>query len=248
MILLRNFFLVFFLAFIFNSCNANNMAEGFADLHDIDPSIKVFVDAHTSMNFIGRPIKGYYANKIIVSKKLGLALKKVQHELKSKGFSLLVYDAYRPQMAVDDFVEWGKDLNDQKMKKYLYPNIEKAQIFAKGFVAKRSSHSRGGAVDLTIIALDKPLKEGEFVERKLPTGRIIPYFDDGSVDMGSSAGLFDEVSWTDNKDVSLEGQKNRKFLKEVMTKHRFKNYAKEWWHYNLINEPFPNTYFNFPIE
>jgi D-alanyl-D-alanine dipeptidase len=228
---------------------ADNLPTGFKDLKDIDPTIQLSPDGGRDINFIGRPFKGYKnPNKVIVTEELGAALKQVQIKLKDKGLSLLVYDAYRPQMAVDDFIEWSKDLKDQKMKRYFYPYIDKAKIFELGYAAKRSSHSRGSAVDLTIIPIDAHLKEIEFQERILPSGKKIPFLDDNSIDMGSSAGLFDEVSWTDNKDISLEAQNNRKLLKEIMEEHGFKNYSKEWWHFNIKKEPFPNTYFNFEIE
>jgi len=227
-------------------------ALGFVYLHEIDPTIQISVRYASDENFIGQPVDGYKQPVIILTRQAAEALKAVQEEVKKDGYSLLVYDAYRPQSAPDHFLRWSKDLHDQCKKAAYYPRVNKADVFELGYVAKRSGHSRGSTVDLTLI------KKGDLIHDIIVSQRVllndyqVPFLDDGSVDMGSSFDLCDEASHDGSEVIPEEYQKLRRYLKEVMERHGFKIYALEWWHFTLNNEPFSadqdNSYFNFPVE
>ena len=177
-------------------------------------------------NFVGRPIPGYNANKAFLTNETERALLNAHKEFIRLGYKIKIFDAYRPQMAVDYFSFWAADLNDTVNKSKYYPNINKSELFAKGYIAKKSGHSRGSAVDITLIDIN--------------TGE--------EVDMGSPWDFFDPVSSIRSSQVTSQQLANRKLLANVMSRHGFKPLAEEWWHFSLISEPFPNTYFNFPIN
>lgn len=224
------------------------LPEKFVYLEHIDPSILQEVRYAMHHNFVGRPIPSYEAPCIIVTEPVALGLKAVQEELKAFNMTLKVYDGYRPQDAVDAFVKWGDDPHDQAMKAEFYPALDKKEVF-NGYIAKKSSHTRGGAVDLTIVPLpvpDQPTwKPGDPVlDGRLPKGQRFP---DNSLDMGTSFDCLDELSHTANPNLPPEVKRNRLMLKSLMEKHGFENYWREWWHFGLVNEPYQDTYFNFPI-
>jgi D-alanyl-D-alanine dipeptidase len=202
------------------------LPKGFVYVDEIIPSIKVELRYITTNNFVGKPIKGYLANKLILTKEAAIALKKVQDELETYGFSLKAYDAYRPQRAVNHFMRWAKDLNDTINKQEFYPNVKKENLFKEGFIASRSGHSRGSTLDITII---------ENITNE-------------ELDMGSSYDFFGVESWVNYEGISEVQKANRLLLQTVMKKHGFTNYPKEWWHFTLQNEPFPETYFDFEVE
>ena len=177
-----------------------------------------------SDNFMGRPVRGYYAPEIMVTLEAAEALAAAQKGAKAHGLSLLVFDGYRPQRAVDHFVEWGADLADTLNKAAYYPNVPKAELFERGYIAERSGHSRGSTVDLTLTRDGLPL------------------------DMGTPFDFFDELSHTENPAITPEAMANRMLLRDIMTAAGFRNYVNEWWHYTLVNEPYPDTYFNIPVE
>lgn len=177
-------------------------------------------------NFIGKRIDGYHSEKAYLSKEAADSLQAVQSELKRYDLGILVYDAYRPQRAVDHFVRWAKDKNDTLMKKTYYPDVAKKALFKEDYIAARSGHSRGSTVDLTII--------------DLKTGKAL--------DMGSNYDFFGKISWPSCRDISKAQYDNRMKLQGIMTKHGFVSYAKEWWHFTLKKEPFPERYFDFVIE
>ncbi|WP_299064408.1 M15 family metallopeptidase [uncultured Polaribacter sp.] len=203
-----------------------NLPEGFIYLSDIDKTIQLELRYLSNNNFIGKQIDGYHKNCIIVTKQSAKYLLKVQQSLLKKGLSLKIFDAYRPQQAVDHFVRWAKVLNDTLMKKEYYPNVSKSQLFNKGYIASKSGHSRGSTVDLTIV--------------NTKTGN--------ELDMGSPYDFFGEQSHPFYKKLSKVQKENRFFLRKIMMENNFKPYENEWWHFTLIKEPFPNTYFNFPVE
>lgn len=227
-----------------------NLPAGFAYLQDIDPTIIQDIKYAQYHNFVGCPIPGYNIPIAIICEEAAYALKAVQTELKSLNLGLKVYDAYRPQDAVDFFSKWAEDPRDQTMKAEFYPSIDKVNIFAEGYIAKKSSHTRGSAVDLTIIPLPVPpqatWKLGDpILDGRLPKGQR---FDDNSLEMGTGFDCLDDLSHTANPNISAQARANRLLLKTLMEKHGFENYSKEWWHFGFINEPFPETYFNFPVE
>lgn len=171
-------------------------------------------------NFIGSPVDGYAASVCYLTNEAADALKKVQQSLKEESLGLIVFDCYRPQRSVDHFVRWAKDLNDTKMKSLYYPDIAKKKLFKKGYIAARSGHSRGSTVDLSIEGFD----------------------------MGTPFDFFDVRSHTDSSEVTRQQHKNRMKLKQVMEANGFQNYAQEWWHFTLKDEPFSKTYFDFEID
>jgi D-alanyl-D-alanine dipeptidase len=205
------------------------LPKGFVYLSDVDPSIKQEMFYASDFNFVGRPIKGYNKPVAILTQQAAHALKKVQDEVKLKGLSLKVIDAYRPHRAVEDFWNWALDPSDTKMKDIFYPKYsDKSKIFSDGYLAKFSGHSRGSTVDLTLV--DSNGKE---------------------IDMGSQIDMLDEISNTVTDLIPPAAQKNRLYLKEVMERQGFDNYRKEWWHFALLDEPFPRKpedHFDFPVE
>ncbi len=205
---------------------AQKLPEGFVFLSDVDATIQSELRYLSNNNFIGKTIDGYFDNCVIVTKETADALHKVQTILAKKGLSLKVFDAYRPQKAVDHFVKWAKVLQDTLMKQEYYPQVPKSELFNSGYIASKSGHTRGSTVDLTIINL-KTSKE---------------------LDMGSPYDFFGVQSHSYYKNISENQKKNRFYLREIMLANDFKPYDNEWWHFTLINEPFPNTYFNFPIK
>jgi D-alanyl-D-alanine dipeptidase len=206
----------------------SNMPDGFVYLSDIDAGIAVELRYCTSDNFLGQPVRGYLAPKCILTRPAALALKKIQEELKPFGLGLKVFDAYRPQQAVDHFVAWAKDIDDTRMKQAYYPNVEKQNLFRDGYIAAKSAHSRGSTVDLTIISLVNP-----------------PHV---ALDMGSGFDFFGPESWPDHQNLTPAQRSHRMLLQTLMKKHGFEPYDKEWWHFRLIDEPFPATWFNFPVQ
>lgn len=202
------------------------MPKDFVYLGDVDASIKVELRYFSNNNFIGKKIDGYNNNCLIVTKRTALALKEVQKILSIKGLSLKIFDGYRPQQAVNHFVRWAKKENDTLMKSQYYPNVPKNELFKRGYIASKSGHSRGSTVDLTII--------------DLTTGK--------ELDMGSPYDFFGEESHPFYEKITKDQKKNRMYLREIMLLNGFIPYDNEWWHFTLGNEPYPKTYFNFPVE
>lgn len=227
-------------------------SKGFVELSEIDPTIIISLRYITNENFVGKPVNAYKKPILLLTKQAAEALKKVQADVKKDGYCLVVYDAYRPQQAVNHFVEWGTDIVDNVKKESYYPRVDKDKVFELGYVANRSGHSRGSTVDLTLIEDGKTVKNVTEVKRQLLDGFTINFLDDGTVDMGSSFDLFDAASHHENSLVPEKYKKLRTYLKNMMEKHGFKTISEEWWHYTLKNEPYPanddNSYFNFPIE
>lgn len=215
-----------FLFLISFSSFTQDLPEGFVYLEDIDSSIKSDLRYFTNNNFIGKPIDGYNNNCVIVSLETAIALKKIQQILVKDSLSLKIFDAYRPQQAVNNFVKWVRVLEDTLMKKEYYPRIPKSKLFKLGYIASKSGHTRGSTVDLTIVDL-KTSKE---------------------LDMGSLYDFFGEESHPYYKNITAIQKKNRFYLREIMIKNGFKPYNNEWWHFTLRDEPFRKTYFNFPVE
>lgn len=225
------------------------MQQGFVKLNDLDPNIQSSIRYGTSHNFIGAPIPGYLSDKsIIISEEAAKQLLKVQSTLNNDGFNLVVYDAFRPQRAVDHFIEWSKN-NNTRSKDIFYPDFSKKDLFDMGFIAEgKSTHTRGSTVDITIIEKSKMLSHNPQSKcSRLESGREIPFYDDNTVDMGGSFDLFDLVSFGNNTDITEQQQQMRLYLQEIMVNHGFEPYTQEWWHFTLKNEPFPDTYFDFDV-
>ncbi len=201
--------------------------SGFVVLADYVPHIIQEIRYYSSYNFIGERIDGYEEPCALLSIEAARALKAASSELFVQGYRLKIFDAYRPACAVKHFVLWGIEDQDIRMKPYFYPELQKQELFAKGYIAKKSSHSRGSAVDLTLL--------------DMATGK--------EVDMGGPFDLFSELSHPDNRDLITEEQyENRMMLQKVMVRNGFEPYECEWWHFRLENEPYPDTYFEFPVS
>ena len=221
-----NKFLPIFLFLLIAEVVCQHKPDDFVYLLDLEPSIKIELRYFSNNNFIGQPIDGYHRSTIIVSKPTAIALQKVQNDLEKKGLGLKIFDAYRPQQAVNHFVRWAKVLNDTLMKQSYYPDVPKSELFKRGYIASKSGHSRGSTVDLTLIDLD--------------TGN--------ELDMGSPYDFFGVQSHPFYKKITDKQRKNRMLLRRVMLKNGFKPYENEWWHFTLRDEPFPNQYFDFPVK
>jgi D-alanyl-D-alanine dipeptidase len=196
----------------------------FVVLADFVPGIVQEIRYHSTYNFIGERINGYEEPCALITIEAARALKGAAAELNAQGFRLKVFDAYRPARAVKQFVLWGIEDLDLRMKPFFYPDLEKHELFEQGYIAKQSTHSRGSAVDLTLLEME--------------TGR--------EVDMGSPFDLFSEISHPDYGGITAEQHDNRMLLQRAMVRNGFKPLDCEWWHFSLEDEPFPDTYFDFP--
>jgi len=223
--------------------------SGFVSITDFIPTIILDLRYFGGHNFIGTRINGYNTEKSFLTREAAVALKNVQEELLSMSLSLKIYDAYRPQQAVDHFVDWAENLEDTAMKGEFYPDVEKQYLFRDGYIAARSGHSRGSTLDLTIVALPVG-EEADFSGNHLQDCRlsVTERYRDNSLDMGTGYDCFDTLSWTMDSRIGGQQRANRLLLKSIMEKHGFRNYQREWWHYTLVHEPYPRTFYDFPIE
>lgn len=228
---------------------ATGLPEGFVYLSDVAPTILQEMRYHGTHNFLGRPVDGYEAPVCILTRQAAETLADVQDELNRSGLSLKVYDCYRPARAVEDFARWAEDVDDQKMKAEFYPNVDKKDFYDLGYVARRSSHSRGSTADLTIVPLPVP-EQPAFVDGQALLSCTAPKagrFADNSLDMGTGFDCFDPLSHPANRAVGPAAYHLRMILQELMVAHGFAPYDEEWWHFTLKGEPFPETYFDFPV-
>jgi zinc D-Ala-D-Ala dipeptidase len=235
-----------------STATANTLPQGFVYLKDIDPSIIQEIRYATYHNFVGRPIAGYEAEACILTKPAALALSRAQKELRQSGLSLKVYDCYRPQMAVDEFVAWSQKANQQEMKPEFYPRVNKKEFFKLGYVAEQSGHTRGSTLDVTIVALP-PQSQAHYMQGEKLISCYAPYaqrFRDNSVDMGTGYDCMDKLAHNDNSPaaIGVVAWHYRMLLKALMEKNGFTAYQPEWWHFTLKNEPYPKTYFNFKVS
>ncbi|MFI9403395.1 M15 family metallopeptidase [Nocardia sp. NPDC052316] len=222
----------------------------FVSVTDVEPTILVDARYFGEHNFLGTRVTGYEAPRCLLTKQAAAALAEVQRELQPMNLSLKTYDCYRPQRAVDHFVAWAKDLGDVKMKKEFYPAVDKANLFRDGYIAEKSGHSRGSTVDLAIVALPaadpEPYRDGDPLrECFLPTEQR---FRDNILDFGTGYDCFDPAAHTANPAVGGTQRAVRALLAELMEEHGFTNLAEEWWHFTLKDEPFPKTFFDFPVR
>lgn len=201
------------------------MKKNFAFLDEMIPGIRWDAKYATWDNFTGKPVDGYMVNRVMGTKELGVALRKAQKMAEKLGYGLLLWDGYRPQCAVNCFLNWASQPEDNLTKKRYYPNIKRNEMVAKGYVASQSSHSRGSTVDLTIFHLN--------------SGMLVP--------MGGDFDFMDERSHHAASGLSEEESKNRQCLRYIMESSGFEAYRYEWWHYVLTDEPYPDTYFDFCI-
>jgi len=222
--------------------------EGFSSIAGLDPSIQLDIRYIGDNNFLGRPVAGYEGAACILSTSAAMALLDVQRAANELGLSLKIYDCFRPQRAVDDFVRWAADLDDELMKASMYPDVPKDELFSRGYIAERSGHSRGSTVDLTLVPLGTRQPEVDPFAGWDCRGELGERFPDNSIDMGTSFDCFDELSHTGNAAIGEAAMANRLLLRELMEAAGFVNYVNEWWHYTLRDEPFPETFFDFVVR
>jgi D-alanyl-D-alanine dipeptidase len=231
---------------------ARALPAGFVNLAKQNSEIFIEARYFSSWNFLGRKVAGYRANKCILTTEAAEALVKAQKTVELLGYSLLVFDCYRPQRAVDDFFSWSLDLKDQKMKDIYYPNQPKESAFEDGYIAKKSGHSRGSTVDLTLVdrSLIKQKNRGQlqFQEEALDCRAQKNIEKTAQLDMGTIYDCMDELSATLHPGISSKAKRNREILVNAMAAAGFVNYSKEWWHYTLKNEPFKDSYFDFLVQ
>lgn len=202
-------------------------ASGFVLLTDYVPDAILEIRYYSTYNFVGERIDGYEQPTALLTKKAAEALAKASADLKSQGYRLKIYDAYRPQCGVDHFVRWAKDENATEMKAYFYPELEKNVLFPQDYIMEKSGHTRGSTLDLTIF--------------DMATGK--------EVDMGGTFDYFGERSHPDYREGITDQQyANRMILRDAMVKAGFNPLYSEWWHFTLKDEPYPDTYFTFPVN
>jgi D-alanyl-D-alanine dipeptidase len=205
---------------------AQSRHPGFVDVAEIVPDIKVEIRYAGNDNFVGRRIDGYEASICLLTRQAALALAAVQRDLAASGLGIKTLDCYRPARAVAQFVRWARDVADQTGKAQYFPDIDKRTLFRDGYISARSGHSRGSTVDLTLVRL----------------------VDGQELDMGSAYDFFGPRSWTSARDVSDDARANRRLLVAAMRRRGFVSYFKEWWHFTLASEPYPDSYFDFPVN
>ena len=221
------------LSLLFLTCTSNRARKPtteppttFVYIQQVIPDVLYDIRYASEHNFIGKLINGYKKNTAMLSAPAADSLKKVQNYLKTRGYRIKIFDAYRPQRAVNHFIKWAKVTDDTLMKREFYPQIDKRNLFKLGYIAAKSGHTRGSTVDLTIV--------------DTVTGK--------EVDMGSPFDFFGNISHHGSHEINAEQEAHRLILKEAMLRFGFKALPEEWWHYTLINEPYPTTYFNFEVK
>lgn len=205
------------------------LPTGFVYASSVIPDLILDMRYASAHNFVGKRITGYRKPVCILTQEAAKALARVQAELKAFGLGLEVFDCYRPQQAVNQFIAWAKDLRDIRMKGEFYPEVPKKDLFSEDYIASRSSHTRGSTVDITLVGFDSDGNPAQ-------------------IDMGTGFDLFSRKSWPDSKSVDGNQRAHRMLLQVLMKLAGFVPYPREWWHFTLAKEPFPNTYFDFPVE
>ena len=201
-------------------------ARNFVKITDVIPDVILEIRYYSTYNFVGQRIDGYLAPTAMLTRQAADSLKAVSDDVMQLGYRLKIYDAYRPQCAVDHFVRWAADISDTTMRRYFYPNVDKSLLFEQEYIMEKSGHTRGSTVDLTLF---------DMVTEK-------------EVDMGGTFDWFGEESHPDYRGITDEQYANRMLLRDAMVRHGFKTLDSEWWHFTLKDEPYPDTYFTFPVK
>ncbi|MEM0961423.1 MAG: M15 family metallopeptidase [Bacteroidota bacterium] len=235
------------------------LPDGFIRLSETAPEIALEIRYTTSYNFVGEPIDAYLAPECILTEAAGEALAAVARDLARRDLGLKVYDCYRPQTAVRHFVRWANTPDALAMRDAFYPEEPKGELFSRGYIATRSGHSRGSTVDLTLVRLpvaasvltkypspDQPLPRCD--RPRASDGSAGGRLDERDLDMGTAYDCLSPASATASGAVSAQARRNRQTLVSAMSRHGFRNYSQEWWHFTLRDEPHPRTYFDFPVE
>src|SRR3984885_7397427 len=217
--------LAFLLCLVSYAALAQERPAAFVETASVVPGLLADIRYAGSHNFVGRPIDGYEAPRCLLTREAANALAEVARDVSSHGLHVKVFDCYRPTRAVANFIHWARDIGDTAAKAEFYPNVDKRTLFRDGYIASHSGHSRGSTIDMTLARADGT-----------------------ELDMGTHFDFFSPRSWTADASINPEQHANRMLLVAAMRRHGFRNYDKEWWHFTLMPEPFPDTYFNFPVR
>lgn len=213
-------------------------SSDFVNITDVVPDVILEIRYFGTYNFVGARIDGYEQPTALLTRCAADSLRSVCKELMAQGYRLKIYDAYRPQSGVDHFVRWGKDLSDTLMKPYFYPDIDKSLLFKLEYIAEHSGHSRGSTVDLTLFDMR--------TEKEVDMGGTFDWF--GHESHPDCGGNPETGVYRENDTITAEQFANRMILRNAMLRHGFKPYDCEWWHFTLVDEPYPDTYFKFPVR
>ena len=246
---MKKFILLFALPLCLASCcqkaaetataeSSTQVSSDFVAITSVVPDAILEIRYHSTYNFIGSRIDGYEQPTALMTRQAADSLRVVSNELKAQGYLLRIYDAYRPQCAVDHFVRWGKAIDDTLMRSYFYPMVDKKDLFRLGYIATQSSHSRGSTVDLTLF----DMRTGKDVDM----GGTFDWF--GNESHPDCGGNPETGEYRPNDTITAAQFANRMLLRNAMLRHGFKPYDCEWWHFTLANEPYPDTYFQFPVR
>jgi len=238
-----------FLGLMLSACatGSNSAPSGFVHLAEAVPDAILEIRYYSTYNFVGDRIDGYEQPTALLTVEAARALKAVSDDVKKLGYRLKIYDAYRPQRAVTHFMNWAKDTGDIRMKAYFYPNLDKSVLFARGYIAEKSGHSRGSTVDLTLFDMK--------TEKEVDMGGTFDWFGReshpdwcGDPETGKYTGGFPGNTPPSGRKINEAQFRNRMILRKSMMRHGFKPLKEEWWHFTLINEPYPDTYFTHPVK
>ena len=239
--------LLFLLAAALLGCGplvAQTGREHFVEIGEAVPDAILEIRYYGTFNFVGDRIDGYLAPKALLTREAADSLRAVSDDLMRQGYRLKIYDAYRPQQAVEHFVRWARDLKDRRMKRYFYPDLDKSVLFRQGYIALHSGHTRGSTVDLTLFDMD--------TEKEVDMGGTFDWFGEESHPSfcgNPRTGVYDAAAAANTpRGITEEQFRNRLILREAMMRHGFRPMATEWWHFTLTHEPFPDQYFNFPVQ
>jgi D-alanyl-D-alanine dipeptidase len=238
------------LAFTLSGCrNASDKAfeSAFVNITDVVPDVILEIRYYSTYNFVGKRVDGYIQPTALLTREAAAALKEVSDDVKAQGYRLKIYDAYRPQRAVDHFVRWAADIPDTLMKAYFYPDLDKSVLFDQEYIMLKSGHTRGSTVDLTLFDMN--------LEKEVDMGGTFDWFGPeshpdfcGNPDTGEYTGDNSKSPATPKRSITPEQFANRMILRRAMLSHGFKPLSTEWWHFTLVEEPFPETYFTFPVR
>lgn len=232
-----------------NRIIVKNRPAGFVNAQQVIPQLQTDMRYDSDHNFVGRRINGYEAPICLLTQQAADALKAVETHLLASGLTLKAYDCYRPQTAVNDFAQWATEINNVTMRDEFYPTINKANLFEEGYIAYQSGHSRGSTIDLTIVPLNSRIPAYDPKAKLVScTASQQERFPDNSLDFGTGYDCFSIASHPDHQNISIQAQKNRILLRALMEQAGFKPLSTEWWHFTLAKEPYPDTYFDFPVR
>ena len=226
-----------------------NRPGDFLDVKQFIPEIQTDIRYYTNHNFVGRKVNGYEEPVCLLTKSAAMSLKEAEIQLLTMGLTFKVYDCYRPQTAVNDFANWATQIKNTTMRTEFYLTVDKKDLFSEGYIAYKSGHSRGSTLDLTIVPLNSKIPVyNPKLKQVSCTEPEQKRFSDNSLDFGTGFDCFSPVAHPDYQKLSPQIKANRLLLQTIMKQSGFKPLDTEWWHFTLINEPYPDTYFDFPVR